>query len=70
ALRYSRAGISQAQIAFAPGETFVGNGWRLLGDPPLQAEVHFLRALENRDSGRKVLAQDARAQIAAALDAA
>lgn len=70
ALRYSRGGINQPQIAFAPGENFIGNVWRLLGDPPLQAEVHFLAPLERRDGGRKQLAQNARAQIAQALDAA
>lgn len=70
ALRYSRNGINQPQIAFAPGENFMGNVWRLLGDPPLQAEVHFLAPLQDRDAGRKQLAQDARAQIAGALDAA
>lgn len=70
ALRYSRDGISQPQIAFAPGERFAGNVWRLLGEPPLQAEVHFLAPLTHRDGGRKQLAQDARSQIAEALEAA
>lgn len=69
ALRYSRHGIAWPGVGFADGESFVGNIWRLLGEAPFDAEVHFLAVVSERDAGRKRMAETARTRIAAALDA-
>jgi 1-acyl-sn-glycerol-3-phosphate acyltransferase len=67
ALRYSRDGDAWPGVAFAPGESFFANAWRRAGEPTLDAEVHFLEPLSERDSGRKRLAEQARTRIGAAL---
>lgn len=67
ALRYSRHGRALPELAFAPGESFFGNALRLLGEPPLDAEAFFLEPLVDQGLGRKHLAREARAEVAAAL---
>lgn len=69
ALRYSRHGVAWPGVGFMDGESFVGNIWRLLGEAPFDAEVHFLAEVTERDAGRKRMAETARARIAGALEA-
>jgi 1-acyl-sn-glycerol-3-phosphate acyltransferase len=68
ALRYGERGNAQALVAFQPGESFLQNFLRVLGDPPRVAEVHFLSPIEPSDEGRRRIAETARAQIAEAMD--
>jgi 1-acyl-sn-glycerol-3-phosphate acyltransferase len=67
ALRYGEGGSAQALVAFQPGENFLGNFLRVLGDPPRIAEVHFLNPMTPSEDGRRRLAEGARAQIGAAM---
>lgn len=67
ALRFGEAGAAQSIVAFAPGENFLQNFVRLLGEPSRVAEVHFLQPIAVSDQGRRWLAQACREQIAAAL---
>jgi 1-acyl-sn-glycerol-3-phosphate acyltransferase len=68
ALRYGAGGAAQTAVAFAPGERFLPNFLRLLGDPPRIAEVHFLAPVAaGADEGRRRLAEACRAQILAAM---
>jgi 1-acyl-sn-glycerol-3-phosphate acyltransferase len=68
ALRFGRNGCAQAHVAFAPDESFLGNFFRLLGDPARAAEVHFLEPLPAQEGGRRAMAELARARIIEALD--
>lgn len=68
ALRYGEGGQAQTLVAFAPGENFVSNFFRLLGEPARLAEVVFLEPLQpTASSGRRQLAEQARAQVVAAM---
>ncbi|MCK7592249.1 lysophospholipid acyltransferase family protein [Pseudomarimonas salicorniae] len=67
ALRYGRGGDAQTVVAFAPGESFLGNFLRLLGEPGRDAEVHFLRPVQPSEDGRRRLAEACRSQIVAAM---
>lgn len=67
ALRYGAGGAAQTVVAFAPGESFLGNFLRLLGEPGREAEVHFLRPLQPVAEGRRRLAEACREQIVAAM---
>ncbi|GAB3339944.1 lysophospholipid acyltransferase family protein [Marilutibacter aestuarii] len=68
ALRYGTRGAAQADVAFGPGENFVQNFLRLLGDPPRVAEVHFLEAIPPAaESGRRRIAELARQRIVDAM---
>ncbi len=67
ALRYGDGGNAQAAVAFAPGESFLHNFFRLLGDRARQAEVHFLEPLVPVMGGRRAMAELARARIGVAL---
>lgn len=67
ALRYGRGGDAQTVVAFAPGESFLGNFLRLLGEPGREAEVHFLEPVLPSVDGRRKLAEACRAQIVAAM---
>jgi 1-acyl-sn-glycerol-3-phosphate acyltransferase len=55
------------QVAFAEGESFMGNFLRLLGDPSRIAEVHFLAVIDTHEEGRRKLAESARSAIQAAM---
>jgi len=68
ALRYGERGSAQALVAFQPGENFLQNFLRVLGDPPRVAEVHFLAPIEPSEEGRRRMAETARARIAEAMD--
>lgn len=67
ALRYGVGGEAQTIVAFAPGETFMGNFVRLLGEPSRVAEVHFLEPVSASEDGRRRMAEACRERIAAAL---
>lgn len=67
ALRYLRDGMPWPGVAFAPGESFIGNLWRVLGERRIDAEVHFLEPVAATEEGRRRMADAARARIAAAL---
>jgi 1-acyl-sn-glycerol-3-phosphate acyltransferase len=70
ALRYGAHGDAQTVVAFAPGESFVANFFRLLGEPARLAEVHFLEPIAPGDAGgRRRIAETARERIVAALHA-
>jgi len=68
ALRYGHGGEAQAVVAFAPGEGFLGNFLRLLGEPGRVAEVHFLEPAQAAEDGRRRLAEACREQVASALE--
>jgi 1-acyl-sn-glycerol-3-phosphate acyltransferase len=68
ALRYGERGNAQAVVAFQPGENFMQNFLRVLGDPARVAEVHFLEPIPPSEDGRRRLAENARAQIAAVME--
>ena len=62
-------GDAQARVAFQPGEHFLGNFLRLLGEPARGAEVHFLAPiLPAGVEGRRGIAELARERIVAAMD--
>jgi len=68
ALCYGTGSEAQAIIAFGPGENFLVNFLRLLGEPPRQARVHFLEPFSQHPSGgRKQMADLARERIVAAM---
>lgn len=69
ALRYGEGGNAQAIVAFQPGERFLGNFLRLLGEPARTAEVHFLAPVDTADAaGRRRIAELARERIVAAME--
>lgn len=67
ALRYLLDGQPNPSVPFLGGESFLSNFLRLLGEPPMQAEVHFLEPLAPSTEGRKRIAESARARIVQAL---
>ena len=68
ALRYGEHGNAQTVVAFAPGEGFLGNFLRLLGEPARIAEVHFLEPIGPGDTeGRRRIADLARQRIIDAM---
>jgi 1-acyl-sn-glycerol-3-phosphate acyltransferase len=67
ALRYGTGGDAQTVVAFASGESFLGNFLRLLGEPGREAEVHFLIPVQPSEDGRRRLAESCRQQIVAAM---
>lgn len=67
ALRYGRDGRQDLSMPFAPGESFFANFVRLLGEPAMDAEVHFLQPVSLDGDGRRRVAESARARIATAL---
>ena len=67
ALRYGRGGNAQTVIAFQPGENFLQNFLRILGEPGRVAEVHFLDPVPASDDGRRRMAQACRQRIVEAM---
>ncbi|HET6604873.1 MAG TPA: lysophospholipid acyltransferase family protein [Xanthomonadaceae bacterium] len=69
ALKYGRGGSAQTLVAFAPGESFVHNFLRMLGEPPRPVEVHYLApVLHGSTQGRRRIAEACRARILAAME--
>jgi len=67
ALRYGQGGELQTRVAFAPGERFLANFLRLLGEPGGIAELHFLEPASATEEGRRRLAETCRERVAAVL---
>ncbi|MBK7012864.1 MAG: 1-acyl-sn-glycerol-3-phosphate acyltransferase [Xanthomonadales bacterium] len=67
ALRYGREGRQDPGMPFAPKESFFANLLRILGNPAMDAEVHFLDRVEATPDARRRMAEESRAQIARAL---
>lgn len=67
ALRFARDGRRVVDAGFREDESFVGNFVRLLGSPPMDAEVHFLPVVSASTEGRRRMAEQSRERIAAAL---
>jgi 1-acyl-sn-glycerol-3-phosphate acyltransferase len=67
ALRYLLNGQQNPAVPFLDGESFFVNFVRLLGEPSMVAEVHFLQPLTPSGEGRRRLAEGARAHIVRAL---
>jgi 1-acyl-sn-glycerol-3-phosphate acyltransferase len=71
ALRYGRGGNAQHIVAFQPGESFLGNFVRLVGEPSRDAEVAFLEPVMPADvEGRRRIAEIARNRIVVAMQQA
>jgi 1-acyl-sn-glycerol-3-phosphate acyltransferase len=68
ALRFARHGRRVVDAGFREGESFMGNFVRLLGEPPLDVEVHFLEPVPVSPDGRRRMAEASRERIAQALD--
>ncbi len=67
ALRFARQGKRIIDAGFRVDESFVQNILRLLGEPPMDAEVHFLATVPATPDARRRMAELSRERIAAAL---
>ena len=67
ALRFARHGVRIIDAGFRVNESFVHNILRLLGEAPLDAEVHFLTVVPASPDARRRMAEQARERIAGAL---
>lgn len=67
-LRYVMNGRHFGAIGFLPNEHFVANFFRLLGQPPRQAEVALLPVIDFQGQQRKELASAAKAAVEDAYD--
>jgi len=67
ALKYGAKGCAQTTVAFAPGEDFLGNFLRLLGEPGRVAEVHVLEPVAASEDGRRRMADTCRERIIIAM---
>jgi 1-acyl-sn-glycerol-3-phosphate acyltransferase len=67
ALRYGRNGKQDLSVPFGAKESFAGNFFRLLGNPSMDAEVHFLEPVESTPDARRRMAEESRAKIVQAL---
>ncbi len=70
ALRFARHGVRNIDAGFRVGESFVHNIVRLLGEAPMDAEVHFLAAVPASPDARRRMAELSRGRIEAALGSA
>lgn len=68
ALRYARNGRFNLQLPFGEDESFFANFVRILGEPTMDAEVHFLTTQTDLAVGRRKIAEAARADIVATLE--
>lgn len=67
ALRFVRDGRRVTDAGFREGESFLQNIVRMLGEPPMDAEVHFLAQIAATPDARRRMADQAHERIAAAL---
>jgi len=67
ALRYGRNGRQDPSVPFAPKEGFFPNVIRVLGNPAMDAEVHFLEPVAATPDARRRMAEESRARIVRAL---
>ncbi|MGH8157369.1 MAG: lysophospholipid acyltransferase family protein [Rhodanobacter sp.] len=68
ALRFARGGRRVIDAGFRENESFFDNIVRLLGEAPMDAEVHFLTPVPAAPDARRRMAEQARERIAAALE--
>lgn len=68
ALRFARDGRRVIDAGFHEGETFLQNIVRLLGEAPMDAEVHFLVPVPASPEARRRMAELSRERIASALE--
>lgn len=68
AMRYARGGERWLDAGFRPGESFMANALRLMGEAGCVAEVRFLPVVPPNSDGRRRMAEQARAQIGRALE--
>ncbi|KZC40490.1 MULTISPECIES: lysophospholipid acyltransferase family protein [Rhodanobacter] len=68
ALRFARDGRRVIDAGFREDENFMQNIVRMLGEAPLDAEVHFLAPVPATPDARRRMAELARERIAAALE--
>ena len=68
ALRYGAQGEAQSEVAFAPGESLLGNSLRHLPDHAREPEACFLDPIDpGAVDGRRRIAEEARERIVAAM---
>ncbi len=67
ALRYGRGGRQDPSVPFGVGESFFGNFLRILGGPPMDAEIHFLDPVTATPDARRRMAEESRARIVRTL---
>jgi 1-acyl-sn-glycerol-3-phosphate acyltransferase len=63
ALRYGRDGRQDPGVPFGRKESFFANVLRVLGNPPMDAEVHFLEPVAPTPDARRRMAEESRARI-------
>ncbi|WP_426687758.1 lysophospholipid acyltransferase family protein [Rhodanobacter ginsengiterrae] len=68
ALRFARDGRRLLDAGFREEESFFGNIVRLLGEAPMDAEIHFLAPVPATPDARRRMAELSRERIAAALE--
>lgn len=67
ALRYGRGGVQDPRVPFGRKESFFANFLRVLGNPGMDAEVHFLQPVAATPDARRKMAEESRARIVAVL---
>jgi 1-acyl-sn-glycerol-3-phosphate acyltransferase len=68
ALRFARGGRRVVDAGFREDESFFGNIVRLLGEAPMDAEIHFLAPVPATPDARRRMAELSRERIASALE--
>lgn len=68
ALRFARQGRRVIDAGFREKESFMANIIRMLGEAPMDAEVHFLKPVPASPDARRRMAELSRERIAAALE--
>ena len=68
ALRFARKGRRLINAGFREHESFFSNIVRLLGEAPMDAEIHFLAPVPPTPDARRRMAELSRERIAAALE--
>ncbi len=67
ALRFARQGRRVLDAGFREQESFLANIVRMLGEAPMDAEVHFLTPVAASPDARRRMAEQSRERIGAAL---
>ncbi|PZQ14716.1 MAG: 1-acyl-sn-glycerol-3-phosphate acyltransferase [Rhodanobacter denitrificans] len=67
ALRYGRDGRQHPDVPFGIKESFFANFLRILGNAPMDAEIHFLEPVAPTPDARRLMAEESRRRIVAVL---
>lgn len=67
ALRYGDDGCQDPRVPFGVKESFFGNFLRILGNPSMDAQVHFLEPVPATPDARRRMAEESRARIVRSL---